>query len=52
MILLSQRISVKWAMRVRTDDWRPMERHPRPLRRRNPEEMGPSMQGRADPSLE
>ena len=23
-----------------SQDWRPMERHPRPLRRRNPEEMG------------
>ncbi len=40
-------IPAGFPMQVTRQDWRPMERHPRPLRRRNPEEMGLSIQSSA-----
>jgi len=33
-------IAVRFSTGIFRQDWQPMERHPRPLKRRNPNEMG------------
>jgi len=33
-------IAVRFSSGIFQQDWQPMERHPRPLKRRNPNEMG------------
>ncbi len=46
--MLRMAASLRYGLGVKRTDWQPMERHPRPLRRKNPADMarisGPMLQ--------